>query len=320
MRARHSLLWSLSCACLALAAPARAQVALPAYNVAPSTVTISGISSGGFMAVQMHVAYSSHIHGAAIFAGGPFYCEQDDTTDCNSGSGMVLSDYLDYTAAQEDAGTIDPTSNLAGQPIYMFSGTNDSIIYPVVMAMLYQYYQAYDAASNITFNNNTPAEHAWISPDGPNSCGTLWPPYINNCSIDPEQTFLTMFYGALNPKNTGTLGGSFIQFNQGPFCAGGSCSAISMDNTGWLYVPASCAAGQACKLVMVLHGCLTGQDVVGQDVVKEAGVNEWADTNDIVVIYPQAIIAARATPRAAGTWWATPGPTTRCRAARRCRP
>jgi hypothetical protein len=34
-----------------------------------STVTVSGISSGAYMAVQMHIAYSMIISGAASFAG-----------------------------------------------------------------------------------------------------------------------------------------------------------------------------------------------------------------------------------------------------------
>jgi poly(3-hydroxybutyrate) depolymerase len=37
------------------------------YSV--SDVTVSGLSSGGFMAVQLHVTYSSIINGSAIFAG-----------------------------------------------------------------------------------------------------------------------------------------------------------------------------------------------------------------------------------------------------------
>jgi hypothetical protein len=40
---------------------------LQTYNI--SGVTVSGISSGGYMAVQFHIAYSSIVHGAAIFAG-----------------------------------------------------------------------------------------------------------------------------------------------------------------------------------------------------------------------------------------------------------
>ena len=38
--------------------------------------SVSGLSSGAFMAVQFHVAFSSIMEGAAIFAGGPFDCAQ----------------------------------------------------------------------------------------------------------------------------------------------------------------------------------------------------------------------------------------------------
>ncbi len=34
-----------------------------------SDVTVSGLSSGAYMAVQMHVTYSSVVNGSAIFAG-----------------------------------------------------------------------------------------------------------------------------------------------------------------------------------------------------------------------------------------------------------
>lgn len=36
--------------------------------------TLSGLSAGGFFAVQLHVAFSESIAGVAVFAGGPFYC------------------------------------------------------------------------------------------------------------------------------------------------------------------------------------------------------------------------------------------------------
>src|SRR6185369_13379 len=49
---------------------------LPRYNVDPSTVTVSGISSGGAMAIQAHVAYSGTFKHAAIFAGAAYTCAQ----------------------------------------------------------------------------------------------------------------------------------------------------------------------------------------------------------------------------------------------------
>src|SRR5438552_1467716 len=60
-------------ACVALAAHAET---LPRFNADPSSVTVSGISSGGAMALQAHVAYSGTFRHAAVFAGAAYYCAQ----------------------------------------------------------------------------------------------------------------------------------------------------------------------------------------------------------------------------------------------------
>jgi poly(3-hydroxybutyrate) depolymerase len=111
---------------------------------------------------------------------------------------------------------------------------------------------------------------------------------MNNCGLDMEHDFLTKFYGTLAARNS-TPQGSYIQFNQNSFCPGGNCSSISMDSTAWLYVPKNCAADQACKLVVALHGCLSNQSTIGTLLVKGSGINEWADNNNIIVLYPQTI-------------------------------
>jgi MYXO-CTERM domain-containing protein len=270
------------------AGSAHAQAALGAYDVDPSAVTVSGISSGGFMAVQLQVAYSSRFFGTAIFAGGPYGCAATASTGaCTGGIGLNVASMVTYTNNHASSGTIDPVADLAGKPIYMFSGTGDLVVSPKTMAALQQYYASFTSAPEITFNNTTAAEHAWISPDATDSCSTLASPFINNCNFDAEQTFLQLFYGTLAPKNTGTLTGSFIQFDQNTFCPGGSCSGISMDKTGWVFVPPSCASGQSCRLIIALHGCLQYQGAIGQKFVQQSGLNEWADTNGIIVLYPQ---------------------------------
>ncbi|MGZ3239836.1 MAG: extracellular catalytic domain type 2 short-chain-length polyhydroxyalkanoate depolymerase [Burkholderiaceae bacterium] len=280
---------------LVSAVPAQAAtVTLSKYNADPATLTVSGISSGGYAAVQFQVAYSSKFHGAAIFAGGPYYCAQNNVNNgtgyCESGSGIPLSTLESYTDQQVSAGTIDNTSNLVNMPVYMFSGTNDTTVKQAVMNTLQQYYQHY-GVKTIHYDNQSTAAHAWISPDGPNSCNSSYSPYINNCSDtpDPEKTFLTMFYGTLNAKNTGTLGGSYVQFNQNEFCPNSTCSGIDMDTTGWAYVPANCANGQTCKVHLAIHGCVQYQGIIQQQFVQKSGINEWADTNNIIVVYPQLI-------------------------------
>jgi poly(3-hydroxybutyrate) depolymerase len=279
---------------------------LAAYNVGPSTVTVAGLSSGGYMAVQLQVAYSQSIFGTAVFAGGPYYCAQGSINSalgyCESGSGIPLQTLIDYTNAQAASGKIDPTSHIANKPIYMFSGTNDTTVHQAVMNTLQQYYETYTDSSNIAYNQNTPAGHALISPDGPNPCNSSYIPYINNCGIDPEQTFLTNFYGSLNAKNTGTLTGSYIQFDQNEF-ANGNAKSYSMDSTGWLFVPQNCANGEPCRLVVALHGCLQYQGIIQQQLVQKSGINEWADTNNIIVLYPQATGSYPNNPLGCWDWW-----------------
>ena len=50
---------------------------LPQLVIDPAETTVSGLSSGGYMAVQMHVAFSATFRkGAGVVAGGPFYCAE----------------------------------------------------------------------------------------------------------------------------------------------------------------------------------------------------------------------------------------------------
>jgi hypothetical protein len=88
------------------------------------SLTVSGISAGGFMASQMHVAFSSQIQGAGIFAGGPFYCAQDTIvgalTACTVDPflldvGILVSEAKNYA----NKGNIDPLSNLNKSRVFL---------------------------------------------------------------------------------------------------------------------------------------------------------------------------------------------------------
>src|SRR3954465_4907803 len=85
-------------ACLLVAHAASAAV-LPKYNVSVNDVSVSGLSSGAYMAAQMHVAYSKTIRkGAGIVAGGPVYCSQGNvaiaTGPCMADTGSRNLPYL----------------------------------------------------------------------------------------------------------------------------------------------------------------------------------------------------------------------------------
>jgi predicted esterase len=125
--------------------------------VNPNTVTVAGISSGGMMAVQLQVAYSKSIFGTAVFAGGTYFCAQDNLdwyTACTMGIGVPVDTLVSFTNSEADAGRIDPVSNIGGKPIYMFSGQLDTVVRQHAMNDLLVYYQSFTDNSHITYNNS----------------------------------------------------------------------------------------------------------------------------------------------------------------------
>jgi len=77
-----------------------------------------------------------------------------------------------------------------------------------------------------------------------------------------------------------------------------------MDTNGYVFVPRSCAQGRSCALVLALHGCLQTQADIGTKFVTESGIDEWAETNGIVVLYPYAIKStAPVNPKGCWDWW-----------------
>src|ERR1700731_1486490 len=113
--------------------------ALKSYNAAIGESSISGISSGAFMAVQFGVAWSSIIKGVGVVAGGPSYCAQASAADflngftlplatatgpCMAGPPPDLQPMIGEVEAKASAGDIDPLDNIKRQKIYLFHGYN----------------------------------------------------------------------------------------------------------------------------------------------------------------------------------------------------
>jgi hypothetical protein len=94
---------------------------------------------------------------------------------------------------------------------------------------------------------------------------------------------LSQFYGTLNARNDAPAAANYIEFDQTPFTAGNP----GMAATGWLYVPANCASGAVCRLHVALHGCQQNVATIGDKFLKNTGYTRWADTNSIVVLFPQ---------------------------------
>jgi poly(3-hydroxybutyrate) depolymerase len=285
---------------------------LRSYNIDPAKVFIAGISSGGFFGVQMDVAHSATFKGAAIYAGGVYYCALDNVATALvacGGEGLYQSTLAEseaYMDLQSSKGTIDSERNLRRQPIYLWSGTADTVVKQAEMNDLQTEYEHY-GANVFKYDNAFPAEHGWESPDGSLPCGTAAEPYMIACDIgnrpyDSERTWLSEFFGPLRARNDGRLQGQLVHFDQTEFGAG---ATNSMDTNGYAFVPRDCAQNRRCGLVVAFHGCLQTQADIGTAFVTESGIDEWADDNGIIVLYPYAIKSSTVpyNPQGCWDWW-----------------
>ena len=284
-----------------------ADASIPKLKLDLASTSVSGISSGGYMAVQFHVAFSSMMKGAAIFAAGPYDCSkgsvQTALTTCANGSPDVAS-LVAITSQYAQAGSIDDPSALASQRIFIFGGADDPVVAPSVVDALHDYYASFVATSQIDYvSRRAGTSHTWPTLAYGSPCDTLSSPYLGKCNYDGAGAALQQIFGSLAAPAT-TPAGAIVAIPQGAFIA--DPGAASLDDTAYAYVPKSCSSGDTCKLHVSFHGCLQGASLVGDAFYAHAGLNEWADTNHIVVLYPQ-VTKSTANPEGCWDWWGYTG-------------
>lgn len=249
--------------------------------------TVSGLSAGGFFAHQFHVAFSSKVSGAAIVAGGPYWCAGDSPITAQGAcmqqpSRISVPLLAAITTSTALTGTIDPTSNLRNASVYLFSGSRDTTVVPGVVKKLEEYYQHWMQDGRLQTEYSIAAEHAWVTQDFGSSCGFLGSPYVNNCGYHMAYYALNHLasFEAWGPRlvnGSAYVNSSLTTFSQAPFVAGGVPQASGFDSVGYAYVPAACAADVShCRLHISFHGCKQGRRFIGDIFAAHAGLLELA--------------------------------------------
>ena len=83
-------------------------------------------------------------------------------------------------------------------------------------------------------------------------------------------------------------------------------SSLSLNHTGYVYVPGACLNRTKCRVSLLnsgkrvftlcqvhvsFHGCLQSFGVIGNTYMMRSGYIQWADTNRLIVLFPQTIIS-----------------------------
>ena len=286
---------------------------LASYAIDINQTSVSGVSSGGAMAVQMHVAHSSIMRGVGVIAGVTYECANSGLASASASKLLLLScmdgstDYSNTSIGRTDAaathGYIDNTQNLAGQNVWLFSGYNDGLVRRGAMDAVARYYSHY--LSNVFYKINNHAPHALPSNEINHPCLGTNSDFVNNCNYDAAGLLLQHIYGRLDAPGT-TLNGSIQKFDQREFQDSSVVGRVGLADTGYVYIPDACKT-TTCRVHVVFHGCLQYADRVGNAIYEKGGYNKWADTNKIIVLYPQTepvgTLPFGDNPTACWDWW-----------------
>ncbi len=79
-----------------------------------------------------------------------------------------------------------------------------------------------------------------------------------------------------------------------------------MSVKGMLYVPDDCRRQMGCRVHIAFHGCGQNRASVGDTFITDAGYLAWADTNRLVVLFPQVAQNAL-NPQGCWDWWGYTG-------------
>jgi poly(3-hydroxybutyrate) depolymerase len=204
------------------------------------------------------------------------------------------SDYKDMAVEFAKRGWIDSLDNLESSKVYLFTGGADTVVKSPVVRGARDLYEVLGVPKEQIklVHKDPPAGHSWVTNNFGNGCSVNAPPFIDKCEkYDQARDELEWIYGGPLEPPAPVRKGRLVPFDQGAFVEKGKANGLA--DTGYLFVPKECETGSApplCKLQVVLHGCLQSAESFPQDndtFIEHIGVNEWADTNRIVVLYPQ---------------------------------
>lgn len=292
---------------------------LPEMQLDPARVAVTGISSGAYMAQQVHVAYSDRVAGAALLAGGPYGCAENSLD-------LALSRCIKATPTQPSAvplaqrirtlaeqGKVAPLSGFDGDRVLVMHGKADALVAPEVSRAALDLYRAIERELPAPWT--TPMTlaltegdyaHVWPTLDAGGDCATTAAPYIGKCGLDLAGDIVKALFGTPARAAGVAADGELLRFDQTALLPGGNDAFLA--DTGFVYRPKQCAGERHCGLLIAFHGCEQDIGQLDDRFARESGLNRWADVADLVVLYPQT----RATymplnPKACWDWWGYSG-------------
>jgi hypothetical protein len=289
---------------------------LPQLGCDPALVSISGLSSGGYSAVQMFVGYSSLYMGLGVVAGGPYYCAQDDLaialSTCMKDPELILLTELEaITRTTALSGFIDGVDHMETSRVFILHGSQDIVVRQGVGLKLESFFRSFISAKGAVASEFSIAcGHGIPTLTYGAPCNSSNSPYILNCNFDGAGSIIGHIYdGRLDVHRSDLFdNSSFFSFDQTTFFHSPVTAKLAgFDDTGYVYIPQRCLKkNSGCAIHVVLHGCRQGFALMGATFMQHSGYAEWAEGSGIVLLFPQAIVT-ELNPDGCWDWWGFTG-------------
>ena len=300
---------AIFCIAIALSACSDSAPPLPTLDIDAQRVSVSGISSGAYMAHQVHIALSTRIAGAGLIAGGPYGCAGGELSraleQCmaTTGSGPDSLALAADVRARADSGLIDPLRGLDDDRVWIFHGDADVTVAAAVTAAVAPLYAALSPTLQVENRTRAGVAHVYPTLANGGDCDKTAAPFIGRCDFDAAGEIFRNVVG-VEDMPTAVPSGDLLRFDQAPF--GGDDDAL-LDDVGYVYVPTQCR-DRACGLHIVFHGCQQSAETIGTTFIDGSGYQRWADFSDVVLIYPQTRSSLMPlNPKACWDWWGYSG-------------
>lgn len=250
-----------------------------------SKFTISGISSGGFLAAQMGVIYSDKISGIGTVAGGFYFCAQNHLQDkiqasqadregtralfrldpknpiyqavnvC-MGSPREAEMTFNVVADNFKAGLIANPENIKSQKVFVYQGTQDRVVKFQMQSKLEEFYTKLGVLpDNLELVEHPRGAHNFPTDQPHNQpCITQGVPYVASCNYNAAGAILAHLL------NDTTLvrekSDSLYVVTQTPTTANAPERPSSVATYGYLAASQKCLDNpSSCHLHVALHGC-----------------------------------------------------------------
>lgn len=298
---------------------------LPKLGAKIDSITLTGLSSGAYMAAQFQLAHAKMVSGVGLVAGGLFGCvESVDNPLLHISSAKAIqalkvcmeADYLSWgipnartierlASRYAERGVIDPVASVADDRIYLFTGRKDTRVATAILDVAAEFYERVGVpVGRILFERDRiDAAHAFVTEAEGKACDVSESPYLVDCDYDQAHEILKHLLGPLTGAGV-PLDSNYRVFDQKPFVSGSDTDG--MGGKGVVYVPTVCARAAGCRVHIVLHGCSQNRDQIGDAFIRGSGFGRWAEANRIIVLFPQTGVS-RGSDKGCWDWWGYTG-------------